>query len=172
MAMGNFSDAERVLQQVASFAPDFYYLHELLFGLYLRTGDLKSAEFEGRQLARILGRDEASVQVYLDLYSGSGKKPAALATIMSWSRTDRWSGENPGLLFEGLPVLLAAAGAWPEARVTLKEVIQSSPGYIYALIRVDRTVTAFNCSPETQAIYAATTLAPLAVPYPCEDQTQ
>jgi len=171
-AMGNFSDAERVLRQVASFAPDFYYVHELLFGIYLRTGDLKSAESEGRQLARILGRDEAAVQVYLDLYSDGAKKQIALEKLMSWPRSEQWSGANPGLLFEGLPVLLAAAGAWPEARVVLKEVIQSFPAYIYAALRADRTIAAFNCSPETQAIYAASRLAPLAVPYPCEDQTQ
>jgi TolB-like protein/Flp pilus assembly protein TadD len=171
-AMGNFSDAERVLRQVASFAPDFYYVHELLFGIYLRTGDLKSAESEGRQLARILGRDEAAVQVYLDLYSDGAKKAAAREIIMSWPMSNQWSEANPGLLFEGLPVLLAAAGAWPEARVILKEVIESSPTYIYANLRVDRTIAAFNCSPETQAIYAASRLAPLAVPYPCEDQTQ
>ena len=171
-AMGNFSDAERVLRQVASFAPDFYYVHELLFGIYLRTGDLKSAESEGRQLARILGRDEASVQVYLDLFSDSAKKQIALETLMSWPRSEQWSGANPGLLFEGLPVLLAAAGAWPEARVILKEVIQSFPAYIYANLRADRTIAAFNCSPETQAIYAASKLAPLSVPYPCEGQAQ
>ena len=172
IAMGNFSDAESVLQQVASFAPDFYYVHEMLFGLYLRTGELKSAESEGRRLARILGRDEAAVQVYLDLFSGGAKKQAALETIMSWPRSEQWSGANPALLFEGLPVLLAAAGAWPEARVILKEVIQSSPGYVYAALRADRTIAAFNCSPETRAIYATTNLPPLAVPYPCEGLTK
>jgi len=56
--------------------------------------------------------------------------------------------------------------------VILKEVIESSPTYIYANLRVDRTIAAFNCSPETQAIYAASKLAPLAVPYPCEDPTK
>ncbi len=171
-AMGNYSEAERVLRQVASFAPDFYYVHELLFGIYLRTGDLKSAEATGRRLARTLGRDEAAVPVYLDLFSGGAKKQIALETLMSWPRSEQWSGANPGLLFEGLPVLLAAAGAWPEARVILKEVIQSSPAYIYASIRADRTIVGFNCSAETQAIYAAARLAPLAVPYPCEYQAQ
>lgn len=171
-AMGNFSDAERVLWQVVSFAPDFYYVHEILFGIYLRTGDLKSAEDSGRRLARSLGRDDAAVQVYLDLFSEGQKKQIALETLMSWPRGVQWSTANPGLLFEGLPVLLAAAGAWPEARVILKEVIQSSPAYVYANVRVDRTIAAFNCSAETQAIYAATKLPPLAVPYPCEDQTQ
>jgi len=171
-AMGNYSDAERVLRQVASFAPDFYYVHELLFGIYLRTGDLKSAEAAGRRLARTLGRDEAAVQVYLDLFSGGAKKQSALETIMSWPRHDQWSAANPALLFEGLPLLLAAAGAWPEARVILNEVIQSSPAYMYAYLRADRTITEFNCSAETQAIYAAARLAPLAVPYPCEYQAQ
>ncbi len=170
--MGRFEDAERNLQQVLSFAPDFYFAHDSLFQLRLQTGDMQGAESAGRQLARELGRDEAAVQVYLDLFSDSTKKQDALETIMSWPRRDRWSGASPALIGEGLSTLLAIAGAWPEARTVLKEEIQYTPVYIYGGVRVDRSLAAFNCSPETQAIYATTNLPPLAVPYPCEGLTK
>ena len=63
--------------------------------------------------------------------------------------------------------LLAAAGAWPEARILLQELIEHRSNYTYAEVRIDRTIAAFNCSEETQAIYASSGLPDLLVPYPC-----
>jgi TolB-like protein len=168
-AEGNWGDAERILLQLASYAPDYSYGWQLLLYQYLRTGEMEKARQAGDQLARLLGRRENNVQVYIDLFSGTEKKQAAVEKLMSWPRSDWWSPDNPGLISSGQEVLLAAAGAWPEARILLKENIEHYRAYSYGTTRVDRTIGAFNCSAETQAIYAATGLPELVVPYPCDE---
>jgi len=168
MLMGQWSDAERVLKQVLSYAPDFYYAHQVLFRLRLVTGDLEGAREEGRRVARLLGRDESSVQVYLDLFSEGDKKQAAIKALMSWPREHWWREGNPSLDQYGEAGLLARAGAWSEARTLLKAYESPESVVTLATMRVDRTLAAFNCSPETQAIYASAGLPELVVPFPCD----
>jgi len=168
MLMGQWADAERVLKQVLSYAPDFYYAHQVLFRLRLLTGDLADAREEGRIVARLLGRDEAAVQVYLDLFSEGDKKQAAIGTVMAWPRKNWWREGNPSLDQYGEAGLLARVGAWSEARTMLKEYVSHESVIIYATMRVDRTLAAFNCSAETRAVYASAGLPELVVPYPCD----
>jgi tetratricopeptide (TPR) repeat protein len=165
---GNWGDAGRVLLQLVSYAPNYAAGWQLLLYQYLATGEMEKAQQVGEKIARLLGRNENKVQVYIDLFSDGEKKQAAVDTLMSWPRNDWSNPDNPSLLVEGTESLLAAAGALPEARVLLKELIESYPAYTYGGVRVDRTIAAFNCSAETQAIYEASGLPELVVPYPCE----
>ncbi len=166
---GNWEEAERILLQLVSLAPDYHGGARLLLDQYLRTGDMEKARQVGDHLVQLLGRKENSVQVYIDLFSSTEKKQAAVEKLMSWPRSDFWDPDNPGLIWEGTDTLLAAAGAWPEARIILQEIVDQNPIYTYGLTRVDRTIAAFNCSAQTQAIYAATDLPELVVPYPCDE---
>ena len=165
---GNWGDAERVLLQLVSHAPDYADGWRLLLIQYLVTGEMEKARQVGEKLVRLLGGTENWVQVYIDLFSNGEKKQAAVDTLMSWPRNEWASRGKPSLLTVGTAILLAAAGAWPEARVLLQELIDNYPAYTYAGLRIDRTIAAFNCSAETQAMYKASGLPELAVPYPCE----
>ena len=164
----NWTDAERVLLQLVSYAPDYAVAWQTLLYQYLMTGEMEKARQAGNQAARLLQRRQNNVQVYIDLFSDTEKRQAAVEQLMSWPRSDWWSPDNPGLISEGLERLLAAAGAWPEARILLKELIKHAPSYTYGTTRIDRSIAAFNCSEETQAIYASSGLPALSVPYPCD----
>ena len=163
---GDWADAERILLQLVSYAPDHYFGWHLLLYQYLVTGDMEKARQVGSELAQKLGRDENSVQTYIDLFSDDDKKQAAVEKLMSWQRSDAPDGAR--LLWDGVESLLAAAGAWSEARILLQDLIDNRPAYQYGGIRIDRTLPAFNCSAETQAMYEASGLPELVVPYPCE----
>jgi TolB-like protein/Flp pilus assembly protein TadD len=167
-AEGNWTDAERVLLQLVSYAPDYPSGWQLLLTQYLTTGEMDKARQASDKLAPLLGHNGNNVQVYIDLFSDGEKKQAAVDTVMSWPRDDWSNPDNPALLSEGLETLLAAAGAWTEARILLQELIDGYPAYTYAGVRVDRTIAAFNCSTETQAMYRSSDLPDLVVPYPCE----
>jgi TolB-like protein len=167
--MGNWGDAERVLLQLVSYAPDFVSGWQGLFYQYLRTGEMEKARQAGDQITRLLGRKKNNVQVYIDLLSGPAKQQAAVGKVMSWPLFHKWDPDNPALITEIPDKLLAAVGAWPEARTILRELIADYPAYTYGTTRVDRTIAAFNCSAETQAVYATSTLPELAVPYPCDE---
>ncbi|NQV87463.1 MAG: hypothetical protein HQ492_10345, partial [Woeseiaceae bacterium] len=168
-AEGNWADAERVLLRLVSYAPDYADGWDLLLYQYIRTGEIEKARQVADKLARLKGLTENSVQVYIDLISDTEKKQAAVENLIRWSRLDRYSPADPSLLPWSHEILLAAAGAWPEARIVLKEAIEKYPVYRYGGTRVDRTIAAFNCSAETQAIYAASGLPELVVPYPCDE---
>jgi TolB-like protein/Flp pilus assembly protein TadD len=167
---GNWAEAERVLLQISSYAPDYVFGWEALFEVYLRIGEMDNARQAGNRVAQLMQRNVNNVQVYIDLFSDGEKKQAAIEKMMSWPRSDWWSPDNPALLSEGLERPLAAVGAFEEARILLKELIDSdASNYTYGGTRVDLTLTAFNCSEETQAIYASTNLPELLVPYPCAE---
>ncbi len=167
--MANWKDAERILLQLVSYAPDYASGWSLLLYQYLRTGEIDKARQAGNQAARLLGRKENNVQVYIDLFSDTDMKQAAIDKLMSWPRSYSWGPDNPSLINDGQDRLLAAAGAWPEARILLKELIAHYPSYTYGGTRVNRSIAAFNCSEETRAIYASTNLPELVVPYPCDE---
>jgi TolB-like protein len=167
--MANWKDAERILLQLVSYAPDYASGWQLLFYQYLRMGEMEKARQAGDQIARLLGRKENNVQVYIDLFSSGQMKKAAVDKLMSWPLSYTWGPNNPNLITEGREKLLAAAGAWPEARIVLQELIANYPTYTYGGTRVNRSIAAFNCSAETQAIYASSGLPELVVPYPCDE---
>ena len=168
-AEGNWADAERVILQLVSYAPDYAVAWQGLLYQYLMTGEMEKARQAGNQAARLLQRRENNVQVYIDLFSDTEKRQAAVEQLKSWPKSDWWSPDNPALISDGLEVLLAAAGAWPEARILLKELIEYASNYTYGMTRIDRSIAAFNCSEETQAIYASSGLPELLVPYPCDE---
>jgi TolB-like protein/Tfp pilus assembly protein PilF len=167
--MSNWKDAERILLQLISYAPDYDSGWQLLLYQYLRTGEWEKARQASDQLARMLGLKENNVQVYIDLFSDTQLKQAAVDKLMSWPRSYARTPDNPSLLIGAQEGLLAAAGAWPEARILLKELIANYPAYTYGGTRVNRSIAAFNCSEETQAIYATSSLPELVVPYPCDE---
>jgi TolB-like protein/Tfp pilus assembly protein PilF len=166
---GNWEDAERILLQLISYAPDYASGWQSLLYQYLRTGQMEKARQTGDQVARLMQRSVNNVETYIDLFSNPETKQAAVEQLMGWSNTDWWNPDNPRLIGNRPVALLAAAGTWPEARILLEELIESSPNYTYGEIRVDHTIAAFNCSDETQAIYAASDLPELLVPYPCDE---
>jgi len=168
-AEGNWQDAERILLQLTSYAPDYVIGWELLLYQHLRMGDTEKARQAGNRVAQLMQRKENTVQVYIDLFSDTERKQAALEQMMSWPRSDWWNPDNPSLISEGVDRLLAAAGAWPEARLVLKELIENASNYSYGGTRIDRTIAAFNCSEETQAVYASSGLPELVVPFPCDE---
>jgi len=168
-AEGNWHEAERILLQLTSHAPDYVIGWELLFYQHLRMGETEKARQAGNRIVQLMQRKENTVQVYIDLFSGTERKQAALEQLMSWPRSDWWNPDNPSLISEGVDKLLAAAGAWPEARLVLKELIENASNYSYGGTRIDRSIAAFNCSEETQAIYAKSGLPELVVPYPCDE---
>ncbi len=156
------------LLQLVSYAPD--YVVRLAFTAVSVPRNGRYGERQGRSarsLRNSWGAYENSVQTYIDLFSDDDKKQAAVENLMSWQRSD---APGQAVASYGMGVESCWRPPVPGQRpgFCLQELIDNRPAYSMEGIRIDRTLAAFNCSAETQAMYKASGLPELAVPYPCE----
>jgi len=166
--LGEFDKAEALFRQLASFAPEYNRVPELMFQLHLLRGERALAEAAGNELALRLGRKRNTVPVYLNLFFEPDKKAAAVAEIASWPLNQWQSPDNPSLIspYE-IVQMLAFAGAHDEALRMLKWLYANEGVYEYAFVRIVRFIPEFVCSADVQAFFASTNLPPLVEPYPC-----
>lgn len=170
LQLGQWVDAERTALQFLSWAPDNSGTHEALFRVKLALDDRAGAEQAGRALAKSLRRNVDNTGVYLDLAFEPSKRAAAVRTVLGWPEYEWEDEENPRLLAkEPLLWLFARVGEFAQAKRMLADIIANSPYADWAYIRVNYTIPGFICDAEVQAMFAETSLAPLTVPYPCEE---
>jgi tetratricopeptide (TPR) repeat protein len=168
MLAADWEEAERVLERLLSWAPDYTYGMRQLFLVRLARGDRPGAEETGRRMARTLGRAVDTTDLYLDYVFDPARRPAVTAEVLGWPRRDWWDPEYPALLdTNDLIWLFARAGDLANAKARLRELLVDQPVYTYGFYRVDRSIPGFVCDPEVQAMLGEKNLPPLTVPYPC-----
>jgi TolB-like protein len=79
IALRRFDDAERLLQNLDAFAPDYFDGAQTQFELYLLTGRADAARRAGARTAQLMGRTRDATDLYLDLFFEPKRKAAALA---------------------------------------------------------------------------------------------
>lgn len=163
-ARGRFEEADEVLRNLETFAPDYWDGAQARFLLYLVSGRREAAEREGEHLVRILGRTRSTVPLYLDLFFAPERRAAAVAEILAFPRDQWWVPENPSLVeVYAVPFLLAAAGAHDEALELMRwGVAHDGDYYSPALARAGTVTGGFACLPEVRAFFAELGLPPLA----------
>jgi TolB-like protein/Tfp pilus assembly protein PilF len=170
IALAQWDNAERVLIQLLSWAPEYASAMDTLFMVKLAKGDQAGAREVAGNLVKALKRTEDNTDLYLDLFFEPSRRAGAIKTIMSWPHTDRWAPENPRIVDdETLLWMLAKTGEFEKAWVLLSEVIETGGNYAYGYYRIERGIPEFVCHPKTVEILAATDLPPLEVPYPCDE---
>ena len=168
MLAADWEEAERVLERLLSWAPDYTYGMRQLFLVRLARGDRPGAEEIGRRMARTLGRTVDTTDLYLDYAFDPARRPAVTEEVLGWPRRDWWDPEYPALLdTNDLIWLFARAGDLENAKALLRESLVDQPVYTYGFYRVDRSIPGFVCDPEVQAMLAEKDLPPVTVPYPC-----
>jgi len=168
MLAADWEEAERILERLLSWAPDYAQGMRQLFLVRLARGDRPGAEKIGRRMARMLGRTVDTTDLYLDYAFDPARRPAVTEEVLGWPRRDWWDPEYPALLdINDLIWMFARAGDLENAKALLRELLMDQPVYTYGFYRVDRSLPEFVCDPEVQAMLAEKNLPPLAVPYPC-----
>jgi TolB-like protein len=168
MLAADWEEAERVLERLLSWAPDYTYGMRQLFLVRLARGDRPGAAEIGRRMARTLGRTVDTTDLYLDYAFDPARRPAVTEEVLGWPRRDWWDPEYPALLdTNDLIWLFARAGDLANAKALLRELLVDQPVYTYGFYRVDRSIPGFVCDPEVQAMLGEKNLPPLTVPYPC-----
>jgi TolB-like protein len=168
MLAADWEEAERVLERLLSWAPDYTYGMRQLFLVRLARGDNPGAGAIGRRMARTLGRTVDTTDLYLDYAFDPTRRPAVTAEVLGWPRRDWWDPEYPALLdTNDLIWLFARAGDLANAKALLRELLVDQPVYTYGFYRVDRSIPGFVCDPEVQAMLGEKNLPPLTTPYPC-----
>ncbi len=168
MLAADWEEAERVLERLLSWAPDYTYGMRQLFLVRLARGDRPGAGAIGRRMARTLGRTVDTTDLYLDYAFDPARRPAVTEEVLGWPRRDWWDPEYPALLdTNDLIWLFARAGDLANAKALLRELLVDQPVYTYGFYRVDRSIPGFVCDPEVQAMLGEKNLPPLTVPYPC-----
>jgi len=172
LALGRFEDADRVLQSVEAFAPDYWDGIQTRFEWNLVTGRQEAAQASGERLARLLGRNRDATGLYLDLFFDPQRKAAAAAEIAAFPRDNWWDPDNPSLIDEfGLAEMLAAAGAYDEALDVLRWSMANDGDYwALGMVRISRIVGDFHCRPDVQGLYAEVGLPPLPEPPDCTNR--
>jgi TolB-like protein/thioredoxin-like negative regulator of GroEL len=154
-ALGQFGDAGQLLDNLESFAPDYWDGIQVRFQLHLLQGDREAAARVGERLAGILGRKRMTLPLYLDLFFDAERKAAAAAEIVEFPLDNWWDPDNPSLIDKfGLAHILAAAGAPQEALRVMKRLAADGGSYGISLVRVSQLTGDFACRPEVQAFYA------------------
>ena len=170
LVRGRFDAAEDLLNNLDSFAWDYWDGAITRFLLYLVSGRKDDAEVAGNRVVQIMGRTRKTVPLYLDLFFAPERNAAAAAEIAGFPRENWWDPDNPALIENYmLPVLLAAAGAHEEALEVLRWSQQHGTDFYPVRLASMSTLTGdFSCRPEVQAFYAELGLPPSPEAFVCE----
>jgi TolB-like protein len=173
LIMNRPEEAHATLLDLFSWAPDVVWALDMMFVVKVKLGDLKGAEAIGREILRLMDREDDLLQAYLDLFGDDAARNRARDVLMNQPQLPFDDPANLRVLSDySLLTLLAYAGEHASARVLLQHHIETAPVYRFGYYRVDQSMPEFICDPETQALFEPLDLPDLRVPYPCEELLQ
>ena len=171
-SQGEIAEAERIIQRVLSFAPNFRFALESQLLLALQTGDRELAEATASRLASVRGFPAESTDVYIDLLGSSGERQAALEWIAQRPAEEWTTSDEGNQLVSNYTAItvLAYFGAPTDALRTMQEnTAVRSDFNLLGFIRADRTIPELNCREDAQAFFLSSGLPPMVDPYPCDE---
>lgn len=166
--LGRNQEAAEIAQEVIHFAPDFPESYKVLMNLAIATGDCKSVEKYGNQLAGILNKTINATPVYFDLcQSGNpGARARAIETMLSWPAGFEFSSANdPTLSYpEDMVQIMVEIGEFDAALALAEKNSDHFSHIVLTRPRSYRTVNGlkFYCDPRFQQLLEQSPVPPMA----------